>query len=220
MNPEYTLQSWLSTATRGFFPETQERIRAEYTAAFEDARAAGETDIVLGWGDPRRVNKELRRTYLTVQETELFQAVDVPMLRRRKSKKATSKRLNSGDFIAMGVLICIFAWVSYAAFGASIYAVLLFAALLSQLPMLVLTVPHIGANAALNHYSVMFFRNAWRGLLAFSATSLLLWVLPWPTREPFMRWGLPAMSVVFFLAALDARQKWLKAKNTFRQVES
>ncbi|WP_051363368.1 hypothetical protein [Deinococcus murrayi] len=69
MTPPLTLERWLDLATHGLAPEAASRVRREYADAFHDAHDAGERDVVAGWGDPHRVNRELRPVHLTGRET-------------------------------------------------------------------------------------------------------------------------------------------------------
>ena len=68
-----SLNAWLDVACRDLYPQARERVRRDYLSAYADAREAGETEILAAWGDPRRVNRELRRTFLTVQDMQLLQ---------------------------------------------------------------------------------------------------------------------------------------------------
>ncbi|QFP77489.1 hypothetical protein [Deinococcus sp. AJ005] len=73
MNSE--LQRWLDTATHTLAPSATQRIQDEYRSAFADAQAAGDTNILAAWGDPRRVNRELRRVHLTVADMKVLSAI-------------------------------------------------------------------------------------------------------------------------------------------------
>lgn len=63
-----TLERWLEIATHGLAPAAASRVRREYADAFRDAYDAGERNVLAGWGDPHRVNRELRRVHLTTRE--------------------------------------------------------------------------------------------------------------------------------------------------------
>jgi len=77
-----TLDRWLEIATHGLAPAPAERVRQEYAAAFADAQEAGEWpyDVLAGWGDPHRVNRELRRVHLTTREARALHPGYAPTL--------------------------------------------------------------------------------------------------------------------------------------------
>lgn len=75
-----TLDRWLEIATHGLAPADATRVRREYTGAFHDAHDAGERDVVAGWGDPHRVNRDLRRVHLTTREARALHPGYAPTL--------------------------------------------------------------------------------------------------------------------------------------------
>ncbi|MGY2896954.1 HAAS signaling domain-containing protein [Deinococcus sp. UYEF24] len=65
-----TLDAWLTSALSGLDSGVRARLGAEYRAHVQDALEAGETEAqaVVALGDPSRLNVQLQRDYLTVQE--------------------------------------------------------------------------------------------------------------------------------------------------------
>lgn len=70
MNPD----QWLSTALAGLAPRVQARLRSEYLAHMLDMQEAGEPDwaIQAAFGDPVKLNRELKEKYLTDWEAGLL----------------------------------------------------------------------------------------------------------------------------------------------------
>jgi hypothetical protein len=65
-----TLEHWLASALVGLEAQARTRLEAEYTAHFRDALAAtGDAALALAeLGNSSELNRQLRRSYLTVEE--------------------------------------------------------------------------------------------------------------------------------------------------------
>ena len=67
-----TLDQWLDIATQRLARPAQIRVCREYRDAYQDAVDAGQTDILAIWGDPHRINHELRKVHLTTRDIRLI----------------------------------------------------------------------------------------------------------------------------------------------------
>lgn len=67
-------EQWLNAALSGLAPRVQERLRAEYQAHLLDMHEAGEPDWAIegAFGDPQKLNRELKERYLTEYEAKVL----------------------------------------------------------------------------------------------------------------------------------------------------
>lgn len=78
--PPLSARQWLDIAVDGLVPTAAERVRAEHLAHLEDPLSAGEREagVVVGWGDPHRAARTLRRAHPTVNEQRSLPPVYSP----------------------------------------------------------------------------------------------------------------------------------------------
>ena len=65
---------WLDIATYELAPAAKGRVKGEYLAYLEDARAAGESvrEVLKEWGDPHQANRQLRKAHLTTLDRQFL----------------------------------------------------------------------------------------------------------------------------------------------------